>query len=56
MPYHIETASAGKKFPKGYGIVVNTKTGQHFSLKPIPMARAEAQMRLLHMMENRKKK
>jgi hypothetical protein len=55
MPYHIEISSAGKKFPKGYGIVVNTKTGQHFSLKPIPMVKAEAQMRLLHMMENRKK-
>ena len=55
MPYHIEKSSGGKRFPKGYGIVVNSKTGQHFSLKPIPIAKAEAQMRLLHMMEGRKK-
>ena len=55
MPYHIEISSGGKRFPKGYGIVVNTRTGQHFSLKPIPIAKAEAQMRLLHMMEHRKR-
>jgi hypothetical protein len=55
MPYHIERSSGGKRFPKGYGIVVNSKTGQHFSLKPIPIARAEAQMRLLNMMEYKKK-
>jgi len=55
MPYHIEKSSGGKRFPKGYGIVVNSKTGQHFSLKPIPIAKAEAQMRLLNMMEGRKR-
>jgi cell fate regulator YaaT (PSP1 superfamily) len=53
--YHIETSSGGKKFPKGYGIVVNTKTGQHFSMKPIPISKAEAQLRLLHMIEARKR-
>jgi hypothetical protein len=54
MPYHIEKSSGGKRFPKGTGIVVNSKTGKHFSSMPIPIAKAEAQMRLLHMMEHKK--
>ena len=40
MPYHLE--HFGDK-----AIVVNTKTGRHHSLKPIPIQNAKAQMRVL---------
>lgn len=52
MPYHIETESHGHNFPRGTGIVVNTHSGRHYSNKPIPMARAHAQLRLLEASEH----
>jgi hypothetical protein len=45
MPYEI------KKEGKGYK-VVNTATKKEHSKKPIPKARAEAQMRLLYGIEH----
>lgn len=45
MPYSI--------IPKGRGYVVkNTETGKEHSKKPMPKARAEAQMRLLRAIEH----
>ena len=41
MPYHLELASDGNSF-KGKAIVVNSKTGKHYSKSPIPFAKAEA--------------
>lgn len=52
MPYHIELGSDGHNFPKGKGIVVNTMTGEHYSKKPIALANAKAQMRLLYGVEH----
>jgi len=46
MPYHLELGSDGHKF-HGKAIVVNTITGEHYSHKPIPIVRAEAQKRVL---------
>lgn len=40
MPYHLE--HFGDK-----AIVVNTKTGKHHSLSPIPLVKAQAQERVL---------
>ena len=45
MPYIIE--KWGSK-----GIVVNSKTGKHFSKNPIPLANAEKQIRLLRGVEH----
>lgn len=47
MPYHLELGSDGHNFPKNKAIVVNTKTGKHYSSKPIPLASAKAQKRVL---------
>ena len=52
MPYHIETQSEGFHFPRGTGIVVNTHSGRHYSNKPIPLAKAQAQLRLLEASEH----
>jgi hypothetical protein len=52
MPYKLEPSVADK----AKAIVVNTKTGRHYSLSPIPLKRAEAQMRLLESLEKRPKK
>ena len=52
MPYHIETSSEGHNFPRGTGIVVNQHSGRHYSNKPIPMAKAQSQMRLLEASEH----
>jgi hypothetical protein len=52
MPYHLELGSGGAPFPKGKAIVVNTKTGKHHSTKPIPIANAKKQMRLLEAVEH----
>ena len=49
MPYSLEHWN--KK-----AIVVNTKTGKHFSQSPIPLTNAKAQMRLLYMKEKEKAK
>lgn len=35
-------------------IVVNTKTGRHHSLEPIPLANAKAQMRVLEAAHQKK--
>lgn len=45
MPYDL------RKKGTGY-IVVNTATGKEHSKKPLPKARAEAQMRLLYGIEH----
>lgn len=47
MPYHLELGSSGHNFPHGKGIVVNTKTGKHYSSSPIPLVDAKAQLRIL---------
>lgn len=47
MPYHLELGSSGHNFPQGKAIVVNTKTGAHYSKSPIPLVKAEAQKRVL---------
>lgn len=47
MPYHLE--KYGSK-----AIVVNTKTGRHHSLEPIPLANAKAQMRVLEAAHQKK--
>ncbi len=49
MPYALE--HWGKK-----AIVVNSKTGKHFSNSPIPLTNAKAQMRLLYLKEKEKSK
>ncbi len=41
MPYDIMKTGEGK------GMVINTKTGRHFSNSPIPLANAEKQLKLL---------
>ena len=49
MPYHLE--HFGDK-----AIVVNTKTGRHHSLSPIPLVRAQAQKRVLEAVAEKEKK
>jgi len=53
MPYHLELGSDGKSF-HGKAIVVNTKTGLHYSLAPIPIKKAKAQMRVLEAAAKKK--
>ena len=48
MPYHLELGSDGTSF-KGKAIVVNTQTGHHYSMSPIPLVKAKAQKRVLEM-------
>jgi len=55
MPYHLELGSGGHPF-KGKAIVVNTQTGKHYSSNPIPLVRAEAQMRMLQAAMKKEKK
>jgi len=53
MPYILEPSIADK----AKAIVVNTMTGKHHSLSPIPIERAKAQKRLLESIdENENKK
>jgi hypothetical protein len=47
MPYHLE--KYGSK-----AIVVNTKSGKHYSTEPIPLANAKAQMRILEAAKEKK--
>jgi hypothetical protein len=47
MPFHLELGSSGHNFPQGKAIVVNTKTGRHYSSQPISLAKAQAQKRVL---------
>jgi hypothetical protein len=49
MPYHLQ------KSGKGY-YVITTSTGRKHSDKPISKAKAEAQMRLLEMIDGKKRK
>jgi hypothetical protein len=51
MPYVLEKGSEGHKFAQGKAIVVNAKTGKHFSTLPIPLANAKKQMRVLQAAE-----
>jgi len=46
MPFFLEIGSGGHSFG-GKAIVVNSRTGEHKSLHPIPLAKAKAQKRLL---------
>jgi hypothetical protein len=48
MPYHIRSAGHGK------AQVVKTATGEPLSKKPIPIARAKAQMRAVYANEDPK--
>ena len=45
MPYALERWGSG-------AIVVNTQSGKHHSLTPIPLANAKAQLRLLRGVEH----
>jgi hypothetical protein len=47
MPFHLELGSSGHNFPHGKAIVVNTKTGRHYSNEPISLKKAQAQKRVL---------
>lgn len=49
MPYKLQRK-------KGGYVVKNKETGKEYSSHPIPKARAEAQMRLLEMIEHGGKK
>ena len=52
MPYKLEPSIADKS----KAIVVNTMTGRHHSLSPIPVERAKAQKRLLESLDENKKR
>ena len=54
MPLHLELGSSGHNFPQGKAIVVDTK-GHHYSNDPIPIARAEAQMRVIEAARTKKR-
>ena len=49
MPYELKKKGAGY-------VVRNKKTGKEYSNKPISKKNAEAQMRLLHLVEGKMKK
>lgn len=51
MPFHLELGSDGHSF-KGKAIVVNTMSGKHHSLEPIPLEKAKKQKRLLEAVEH----
>jgi hypothetical protein len=56
MSYFLELGSGGKSY-NGKAIVVNTQSGRHHSLEPIPMKKAKAQKRVLEAaMEKEKSK
>lgn len=52
--YHLELGSGGHSF-EGKAIVVNSKTGEHFSKKPIPLEKAKAQKRVLEEVAKKEK-
>lgn len=57
MPYALErypglAGGTSHRFA-GKAIVVNTKSGHHFSNEPIPTKKAEAQLRLLESLERK---
>jgi hypothetical protein len=51
----LEKGSGEHKY-KGQAIVVNTMTGRHHSLAPIPLEKAKAQKRILEAAEKKKYK
>ena len=53
MPYHLELGSDGDKM-KDKAIVRNAMTGKTYSKKPIPIAKAKAQKRILESAEKEK--
>jgi len=53
MPYHLVVVKSSDLASKGY--VINTQTGHKFSNKPIPLEKAQAQLRFLQMIESRNK-
>ena len=53
MPYHLELGSDGHSFA-GKAIVVNSKTGKHYSRSPIEMNKAKAQKRVLEQAMKKK--
>lgn len=56
MPYFLEMGSGGKSY-NGKAIVVNSMTGRHGSLEPIPLKKAKSQKRVLEAaMEKEKSK
>jgi hypothetical protein len=55
MPFHLELGSDGHKF-HGKAIVVNSITGHHMSLNPIPLKNAQAQLRLLESLYKKEEK
>ena len=54
MPYHLELGSGGHSFV-GKAIVVNSRTGEHKSRQPIPLAKAKAQKRVLDAVAKKEK-
>jgi len=55
MPYHLELGSDGHSF-HGKAIVVNTRTGEHKSILPIPIKKAKGQLRLLESLQKKESK
>jgi len=55
MPFHLELKSGDHRFG-GRAIVVNTITGHHYSKDPIPLKKAEAQLRVLEAAHKKEKK
>ena len=53
MPFHLELGSDGHSF-NGKAILVNSKTGKHYSMSPISMKKAKAQKRILEQVKNDK--
>ena len=56
MPYHLELGSSGHNFPHHGAIVVNSMTGQHKSMHPLPLSKAQAQLRVLNEIHSKEKK
>lgn len=55
MPYFLEMGSNGHPY-RGKAIVVNSMTGRHHSLSPIPIKKAKAQKRVLEAAEKQERK
>jgi hypothetical protein len=55
MSYHLELGSEGHSF-NGKAIVVNSKTGEHLTSKPVNMARASAQLMVEERFDEAEKK
>jgi hypothetical protein len=55
MPYHIELGSDPKHKYHDKGIVVNAVTGHHMSKDPIPIKKAQAQLKILNAIHHKEK-